>query len=70
MTPSAIVLNVCAAIFLTLASIFFSYLLNRYRIVRKQQLRVSQEAKQIPMYKNEPSTVLQTSAKYSLAEAK
>jgi hypothetical protein len=70
MTPSAIVLNVCAAVFLTLASIFFSYLINRYRVLRKHQVRVTQEAKQIPLYKQEPSTVLQPTAKYSLAEAK
>ncbi|AHM63658.1 hypothetical protein D770_27075 [Flammeovirgaceae bacterium 311] len=69
MTPSAIVLNVCASVFLTLALIFFSYLLNRYRSVRRQHVKIPEEAKQIPLYERETSPVLQRSAKLHLAKA-
>lgn len=69
MTPSAIVLNVCAAVFSTLALIFFSYLLSRYRSVRRQQVKITNEAKQIPLYERETAPVLQRSAKLRLAKA-
>lgn len=68
MSPSAIVLNVCAAFFLALFLIFFSFLLVRYKNSRRQEL-VNEEAKEVPMYGNETTPVVQHRAKLQLAEA-
>ena len=68
MSPSAIVLNVCAAFFLALFLIFFSFLLVRYKNSRRQEL-VNEEAKEVPMYGNETTPAIQHRAKLQLAEA-
>lgn len=69
MSPSVIVLNACAAFFLALTLIFFTYLIARYRKLRQQQT-IATGAKEIPLFKEkETEPVLQQRVKYKFAEA-
>lgn len=68
MSPSAIVLQVSAAIFLALFLILTSFLLVRYRKLRQLQL-TAKEAKEVPLFAPEIAPMAKRRIKYKLAEA-
>lgn len=75
MSPSVIVLNACAALFLVLFFIFSSQLVLRLRKSRKEQLAPLEEAKQVPLYQSESKqeaqnqTMARRKAKFQFADA-
>ncbi|EMR00746.1 hypothetical protein [Cesiribacter andamanensis] len=70
MSPSAIILNVCAATFLALFIIFTSYLIARFIRMRQQQT-IEESGKQIAFYKASAEVPAQAkTSKLRLAEAK
>jgi hypothetical protein len=68
MSPSAIVLNVSAAIFLALFLILASFLLVRFRKMRQLHLS-AKEAKEVPLFSPEVVPMVKRQLKYKLVEA-
>jgi hypothetical protein len=69
MSPSAILLNVCAATFLALFVIFSSYLIARFIRLRQQQ-NTEQSSKQVSFYTTSAQATEQPKAKLRLEAAK
>lgn len=69
MSPSAILLNVCAATFLALFVIFTSFLIARFIRLRQQQTS-DETSKQVTFYNAPAEVAEQPKAKLRLAEVK
>lgn len=70
MNPSALVLYVCAAIFLTLFSVFAGYMLYQLKLSLSRRKKV---AKEVPFYTsdiNRPVKIKEPAPAYRLAQAK
>jgi hypothetical protein len=69
MSPSAILLNVCAATFLALFVIFTSYLIARFIRLRQQQ-NTEERSRQVNFYNTSAQAAEQPEAKLRLEAVK